>query len=129
MVHKLKFRLLAERLAVSQLPSGSPVPSWAAGPGFFCLTQTLEELSIVCDEARVPPDVRIERDWVALQLEGPFPFAMTGVLTSFLVPLADAAIPVFAVATFDTDYVLLKRSDLPAALRALSAAGHEQAGL
>ena len=95
------------------------------GPGFFCVTQTAEELSIVCEESRVPAGVRIERDWVALKLEGPFPFAMTGILTSFLQPLVAAEIPIFAIATFDTDYVLMKRAQLQPALAALVAAGHE----
>jgi hypothetical protein len=67
----------------------------------------------------------IERGWVALKLEGPFPFTMTGVLASFLQPLADAKIPIFAISTFDTDYVLIKRDDLPRTQGALSAAGHE----
>lgn len=79
----------------------------------------------MCAENRVPDGVRIERDWVALKLEGPFPFAMTGVLASFLQPLADAGIPIFAVATFDTDYVLMKREKLEAAIAALTAARHE----
>lgn len=103
------------------------MPEWAMGTGFFCVTQTEEELSIVCDESRVPAGIRIERDWIALKLEGPFPFAMTGVLASFLEPLADAGIPIFAVATFDTDYVLMKRDQLKPAIGALAAAGHEMA--
>jgi len=61
---------------------------------------------------------------MALKLEGPFPFAMTGVLASFVQPLAEAEIPIFAISTFDTDYVLVKSEDLDAALAALSAAGH-----
>ena len=67
-----------------------------------------------------------ERGWVALELEGPFPFSMTGVLASFLQPLAQARIPIFAVSTFDTDYVLIKQKDLEHALTALCAAGHEK---
>jgi hypothetical protein len=122
----LKFRVLPEKLAVCQLAAGTPVPAWAVGPGFFCVTQTPDELSIVCEESRVPAGVRVEKNWVALKLEGPFPFAMTGVLSSFLQPLADADIPIFAVATFDTDYVLLNHEKLEAALAALVAAGHER---
>ena len=95
------------------------------GTGFFCVTQTADELSIVCEEARVPDGVRVEKDWVALKLEGPFPFSLTGVLSSFLQPLATAEIPIFAVATFDTDYVLMKREKLEEAIKALGAAGHE----
>ena len=98
------------------------------GPGFFCITQTADELSIVCDESRVPDVVRAEKDWVALKLEGPFPFSMTGILSSFLEPLAAAQIPIFAVATFDTDYVLMKREKLEKAIESLSVAGHEMLG-
>jgi hypothetical protein len=126
--HKLKYRVLSEKLAVCQLAAGSPLPEWALGEGFFCVTQTAEELSVVCDEPRVPAGVRAERDWVALKLEGPFPFAMTGVLTSFLQPLAEAAVPIFAVSTFDTDYVLMKRDRLESAIAALGAAAHEMVG-
>ena len=68
--------------------------------------------------------LRIESDWIALRLDGPFPFSMTGVLASFLDPLAAAQIPIFAISTFNTDYVLIKREHLGAALRVLQDAGH-----
>lgn len=95
------------------------------GSGFFCVTQTADELSVVCEDSRVPTGIRVEKDWVALKLEGPFPFLMTGVLTSFLQPLAAAEIPVFAVSTFDTDYVLMKSDKLEQAIKVLGTAGHE----
>jgi len=120
--------VLGERLAVCQLPPRSRVPEWATGAGFFCVTQTADELSLVCEERGVPAGIRVEKDWVALKLEGPFPFSMTGVLSSFLQPLAAAGIPIFAIATFDTDYVLMKRDKLEQAIEALGAAGHERVG-
>jgi uncharacterized protein len=122
--HNLKYRVLPERLAVCQLAADAPVPSWAQEGGFFCVTRSADELSIVCEEHRVPEGVRVERGWVALKLEGPFPFSMTGVLASFLQPLAEGKIPIFAISTFDTDYVLIKREDLERAQKALGAAGH-----
>ena len=119
-----------------QLPAGAPVPSWAQEGGFFCVTRSTDELSIVCEEQvlqthaseepRLPQGVRVERGWVALRLEGPFPFSMTGVLASFLAPLAEAKIAIFAISTFDTDYVLVKREDLERAQKALAAAGHQE---
>jgi uncharacterized protein len=121
----LKFRVLPQGLAVCRLPRAAHVPSWALQDEFFSLTRTADELSIVCEEARVPDGVKAERNWVALKLEGPFPFSMTGVLASFIEPLAKHKIPIFALATFDTDYVLIKRENLEAALRALAEAGHE----
>ena len=72
----------------------------------------------------MPEGVRVEKNWVALKLEGPFPFSMTGVLASFLEPLAQARIPIFAISTFDTDYVLVKQQDAGRAVEVLTLAGH-----
>jgi len=102
------------------------IPEWAQSGGFFSVTRTAEELSIVCEESSVPDSIRTDRDWVALKLEGPFPFSLTGVLSSFLTPLAEQGISIFAVSTFDTDYVLVKRETLDAATRVLRDAGHEE---
>jgi uncharacterized protein len=95
---------------------------------FFCVVRAVDELSVVCPEDLVPNGLSAERGWMALKLEGPFPFSMSGVLASFLQPLAEAQIPIFAISTFDTDYVLIKRESLGRAAAALSAAGHERVG-
>ena len=60
-----------------------------------------------------------------MKLEGPFPFSETGILASFIQPLSDRAIPIFAVSTFDTDYVLVKQAWIDKAIEALISAGHE----
>ena len=122
----MKFRVLPERLAVCRLASGSTVPAWVLQGVFFCVVRAVDELSIVCPEDLLPYGATAERGWSALKLDGPFPFSMTGVLASFLEPLAEAEIPIFAISTFDTDYVLIKRENLKAALVALEAAGHEK---
>lgn len=109
------------RLAVN-----ADIPEWVQSEKFQCVTRTADELSIVCTENNLPEDVIAERDCVALKIEGPFPFSMTGVLASFLQPLAEARIPIFAVSTFDTDYALIKQKDVEHALTALCAAGHEK---
>jgi hypothetical protein len=126
--HKLKYRILPERLAVCQLPPGTRVPEWALWGGFFCVTGTEDEVSMVCEERQVADEVRAEKGWIGLKLEGPFPFTMTGVLASFLQPLAETGIPIFAVSTFDTDYVLIKGEHLKQAVKALDEAGHERVG-
>lgn len=111
---------------VCRLAFDARIPEWALDGGFFCVVRTSDELSIVCTEDRLPPGVSAERGWAALKLEGPFPFSMTGVLASFVQPLAEAKIPIFAISTFDTDYVLIKHQNLPQAVLALEAAGHEK---
>jgi len=80
---------------------------------------------VVCLAKQVPGDVKVEAGWACFKLEGPFPFTQTGVLASFLNPLAKAQIPIFAVSTFDTDYVLVKEETVAAALSTLQNAGHE----
>jgi uncharacterized protein len=136
--HHLKYRVLLERLAVCRLASDARIPAWGLEGGFFCVVRTPDELSIVCtedacsedlcNEDRMGDGASAERGWVALKLEGPFPFSMTGVLACFVQPLAEAQIPIFAISTFDTDYVLIKRENLKGAMMALGAAGHEKLG-
>jgi hypothetical protein len=118
--------VLAGKFAVCRLASDAPFPSGALQGGFFGVVRTRDELSIVCSEDGVPDGALAERGWAALKLEGPFPFSMTGILASFLQPLAEAKIPIFAMSTFDTDYVLIKGGDLERAVAALSDAGHEK---
>ena len=95
-----------------------------ASPGFLSITRTADELSIVCAEDVAVGFARVDRAWRAIKVQGPFAFDQTGVLASFLDPLAVAAIGIFAVSTFDTDYILVKSANLEAAVAALKGAGH-----
>lgn len=88
------------------------------------VSRTAEELSVVCPAARVPDGVRVEGPWQAIAVRGPLDFALTGVLASLAVPLADARISLFAVSTFDTDYILVRAADVAQAQAVLTAAGH-----
>jgi ribosomal protein S18 acetylase RimI-like enzyme len=120
----LHLRALAERLAVCRLDPASEVPAWATRAGFFSVTRTPDELSVVCHETSVPPGVRSEVGWRALCVEGPLDFSMVGVLASLTAPLAEAEISIFAISTHDTDYVLVKEESLEAAVAALREFGH-----
>ncbi|MDR3704110.1 MAG: bifunctional pyr operon transcriptional regulator/uracil phosphoribosyltransferase PyrR [Candidatus Sulfopaludibacter sp.] len=120
----MRILMLGERLAICRLPAGAAAPEWLRG-GFHSVTRTAGELSVVCEEGPVPPDVPCERGWRALQVEGPLDFALVGVLASLAVSLAEAGVSIFAVSTFDTDYVLVKEERLAAAADALQRAGHE----
>jgi hypothetical protein len=115
--------VLPERLAVCRLPASARVPSWALElhESFSSITRTAAELSIVCPEESVPPEVQVEPGWRALQLPGPIPFEETGVLAGLAGPLAAAGISIFALSTYDTDYVLVREPELERALGALDA--------
>jgi hypothetical protein len=121
----LKFSVIPGEFAVSWLAPGDPIPRWADAGPFVSITRNRDELSIVCLASNVPEDVKSERGWACLKLLGPFPFQETGILAAFLDPCAKAGIPIFAMSTFDTDYVLVKDEDQPRALAALTNAGHE----
>lgn len=120
----LRISLLPGRFAVCRLVAQAPLPPGMAGAPFLSITRTAGELSIVCAEALAPAPARIERGWRCLALHGPIPFSATGVLAAMANPLAHAGVGIFAVSTFDTDYVLVKQAQLAKALAALRAAGH-----
>ena len=120
----LSITLLRGDYTVCRLEPHQPVPDWAWTGEFVSLTRTGDELSIVCDAKAVPDGVKLEAGWACLKLQGPFAFELTGILSRVLAPLHDAGVGIFAVSTFDTDYVLLKRVQLRAGVAALEAAGH-----
>ena len=121
---KITLILQAGEYATCRLLPSEPVPAWADSAGFSSITRTADELSIICAAALVPANIRAERDWRLLKFQGPFAFTLTGILSSVLAPLATAHISSLAVATFDTDYLLVKAEKLEAAVRSLKAAGH-----
>ena len=121
--------LLAETFAICRLAPDAAVPAWAGAPGpFMSISRTADELSITAPEHAVPAGVRSERDYRALRVRGVLAPELVGILLSIAEPLATAGISIFAVSTFDTDYVLVKARDLPVAVDALRGAGHQVAG-
>jgi hypothetical protein len=124
----LPLLVLDGTFAVCRLAGGSPIPPWATHGSLYSITGTSEELSILCRQESVPPGVLGERDWRCLRVAGAVPFTAVGVLASMTAPLARAGVSVFAVSTFDTDYLLVKAADMPKATAALRAAGHTVEG-
>jgi hypothetical protein len=129
---KLTLTILAGRFAICRFPAAAPIPDWATQSWLVSITRTADELSVMCEEAKVPPAVldgslpgpRISKNWRALKFEGPFDFSEIGVLASVITPLADANISISAVSTFDTDYLFVRGGDLKAAKKILTAHGH-----
>jgi hypothetical protein len=123
----VKLTVLHQSLAICRLQSDSASPDWLPRDGFVSLTRTTDELCVVCAEAVVPEGIRCERGWRALQVQGPLDFSLTGVLASLAGTLAEAGVSLFAVSTYDTDYVLVREGQLDHAKLALTAAGHSVA--
>jgi hypothetical protein len=118
----MNLTVLPERLAVCRLAASARVPSWALElhEAFSSITRTPDELSIVCPEEAVPPEVEVEGGWRALKVPGPIAFDQIGVLAGIAAPLAAAGVSIFALSTYDTDYVLVPERDLERALAALA---------
>ncbi len=128
MIPKLKFRVISGSFAICRLPAADPVPEWAKGGPFTSVTRTSEELSVICPADRVPSQYKPETPWFCLELEGPFAFSQVGILYSFIQPLVQSGVPIFAVSTYDTDYILIEDNFRLSALQALQSAGHRILG-
>ena len=124
MPHRLHLTILLESIAICRLDAQAALPAWATAAAYWSITRTPEELSIVCPEACVPAGVSASRDWRAIKFDGPHSLDQTGILSSVTAPLAAARVSVFALATFDTDYLLIPAAQRPAAIAALERAGH-----
>jgi hypothetical protein len=128
MSEKLKFRRLPGTYAIIRLAPDAPVPGWATKGDFTSVSRSAEELSIVCPTNNLPADVDSKLRWICYKLEGPFAFSLTGVLLSFIEPLSNSGIPIFAISTFDTDYVLVQEEFAGMTQQALDQTGHELIG-
>jgi hypothetical protein len=122
---QLTLSVLPNLYAISRLPADAALPDWAQTGEFVSLTRTADELSVVCPQKNVPPDVKREGNWRCLKVAGPLDFALTGVLASLAGALAEADISLFAVSTFDTDYLLVKADKLAQAVAALHGVGFQ----
>ena len=112
-------------LAICRLSARDGVPLWfTLEPPLAAAVVRDNELTLVAPQASVPDDVTAERDWRALEVTGPLDLAMTGVMAALSQALAQAGVALFAVSTYDTDVLLVRRAQLRAAVDALRDAGH-----
>ncbi len=103
--------LFPEQFSICKLAPSAPVPAWATvnQASFFSVTRSATELSVICPQRQVPEGIEANTGWRCLKLNGPFDLDEPGVLASVVTPLADAGLSVFAVATYDTDYLLVQK--------------------
>jgi uncharacterized protein len=138
MAANLSLAISPDVFVVCKLPANSPFPLWVSeresrSSKFYSITRTDEELSIVCPTEWLPTkddvDITAENGWRLLKVQGPLDFALTGILASLAKSLAEAGVAIFALSTYDTDYLLVKESALSDAVAALEKAGHSVSSL
>ena len=110
----LTLSVLPGRYAICRLDPKAAAPAWMSNGDFVSITRTADELSIVCPEQNVPPEVTVATGWLALKCEGPLDFSLAGI----------AGVAIFPIATHDTDYLFIKEPQLEIAIEALLAYGH-----
>ena len=114
---------------IRALPYALSVAKYASTPdgieGFYSLSVTEGEISLVAETEKLPIGFAAREDgWRALAVEGPLDFSLVGILAKISSALADAGIPIFAISTFDTDYILVKESRFTDACNALKQKGY-----
>ena len=122
---KLSLKILPDRMAVCRFEPAAPLPDWIGESGFYSITRTEAELTIVCPETRLAPGTTSETGWRCFKVLGPLDFSEIGIIFSLTRPLAENGVSVFVISTFDTDYFMVKQKDLTKAIDALTAEGHK----
>ena len=116
---KLTLELMKGIYGVCRLEKDGAIPDWATESDFFSITRTEDELSVVCCMEVIPRDLRCESDWRILKVAGPLDFSLVGILSSISRVLAENGVSIFAVSTYETDYILIKEKEIDAGIVAL----------
>jgi hypothetical protein len=124
-IKSLTLTILPVQIGICRFDADTPVPEWVYESSFFSVTRTPDELSIVCAEDFIPEDYFCDKGWKVLRVEGPLDLTATGILSSMALPLAHAGVSIFALSTYDTDYLLVRQRDLQGAIETLTEEGHE----
>jgi len=118
---QLTLRLIKEHFAIHSLSESAVIPAEVFSASMFFIAKTFDEISIVLPQHIVIDSDEVELGWQALEVVGPLDFTMTGILSNISTALANAKISIFAISTFDTDYILVKEESMSAAIEALRA--------
>lgn len=122
---KLTMKLLKEKYVVCRLNRNDIIPIGEMKGEFFSITKTEDELSLVCLQENLPhmkcdfKNIKYEKDWRILKVEGPLDFSLVGILSAISSLMAKEQISIFALSTYDTDYILIKENNVDAAINTL----------
>jgi hypothetical protein len=125
---KLTIALLDDSFVICRLSPDSDLPVQSTTTGFYSITRTDEELSIVCTKENAPGGAKCDYGWRCFMVKGPLDFSLIGIMASISGSLANAGVSIFTISTFDTDYFLVKDEKLGIAIQALRDAGHTVQG-
>lgn len=124
-MEKLKIRLLKGTYAICQIKDTENILNCFDEKEFFSITKTEDEISVVMLQDKISSDVKVEKDWRILKVEGTLDFSLIGILAKISEILAKNSISIFVISTFNTDYILVKEEKVEKAILVLSEEAYE----
>ena len=116
---KLTLEKMTGTFSIHRLDPDAKIPDQIYESDFYSICKTEDELSIVCNSSNEVDSSTVSSDWQGLKVLGPLDFSLTGILAELSTALAQAGISIFAVSTYDTDYILLKADKMDEACEVL----------
>ena len=122
---KLVLSVLFETFTIHKLSPDASIPEEILKSNYYSVSKTEYELSVVCSEVIEVQSLQNSKGWKCIKVKGPLDFNLTGFLAGISDILAQANISIFAISTFDTDYILVRIQDSPSATTKLRQAGYK----
>ena len=117
--------LLSETFTIHKLSPDASIPEEILKSNFYSVSKTENELSLVCSETIEVQSLQSSKGWKCIKVKGPLDFNLTGILAGISDILTQGNISIFAISTFDTDYILVRSQDLSSATTTLRQAGYK----
>jgi uncharacterized protein len=123
----LNLIVLKNLYAICKLDKDSSIPDWVNKSDFYSLTSTMDELSIVCNQAGIKPDANflVDKDWRCLKIDSVLDLSLIGIIADISNIFKDNKIPIFTVSTYNTDYILVREQNLNTAIECLRVKGYK----
>jgi hypothetical protein len=122
-MNQLTFIAIDGVFSLCSLAPVDAIPSWALSSDFYTISKTSDELSIVCESKYVPPEIKQDGNWRLLKIASVLDLSLTGITAKFSTALANAGVNLCVIATYETDYILVKQEKLQMAITSLQHAG------
>jgi hypothetical protein len=123
--HQLLLTVLPGTYGIARFSPEASIPADFTQSFFYTLSKTDQELSLVCEEKYLGAGLKAERGRRLIRVDSTLAFSLTGIVAALAAPLAEAAVSIFSVSTYDTDYLLIRDEDLEKAAAVLERAGHK----
>lgn len=123
--NKIRIVILEEIYSICRLEKNDTIPDDITKSNFYSITSSPKEIFLVCEQKFIRDGMKVEKDWKVLKIDSILDFSLIGIISKISTILADAKISIFVVSTYDTDYVLIKKSNLEITVRVLEENGYE----